>query len=72
MLQVHVTKMKLLPQLLNLKFSTVVLLLCRLILIISYMSTDINCVAAIRDNEANDCMALLAFKNEITQDHSEY
>ncbi|KAI3838999.1 hypothetical protein MKX03_009714 [Papaver bracteatum] len=45
------------------------LLLCFLTLIISYMSMGVNCLAAINDDsKSNDRLALIAFKNEITQD----
>ncbi|KAI3960458.1 hypothetical protein MKW98_002957 [Papaver atlanticum] len=63
--------MKLLPQRHNsFNFmSSILLLVCSLTFIISYMCMDVNCLVTINgDNESNDRVALLAFKNEITQD----
>ncbi|KAI3853514.1 hypothetical protein MKX03_017245 [Papaver bracteatum] len=63
-------EMKLLPQhQKHFNFSTKKLLLCILTLIISYMSMNINCLAPINDdNKSSDRQALIAFKNEITED----
>ncbi|KAI3875392.1 hypothetical protein MKW98_000069 [Papaver atlanticum] len=62
--------MKLLPQhQKHFNFSTTKLLLCSLALFISYVSMNINCLAAINDdNKSSDRLALIAFKNEITED----
>ncbi|KAI3908195.1 hypothetical protein MKW98_029496 [Papaver atlanticum] len=62
--------MKLLPQHQNsFNFSTTIFLLCTITLVVSYISMDVNCLASINgDNRSSDGMALLAFKNEITQD----
>ncbi|KAI3847983.1 hypothetical protein MKX03_001095 [Papaver bracteatum] len=63
--------MKLLPQHQNsFNFSTTLFLLCNITLIISYISMDVNCLASSinGDNKSSDGLALLAFKNEITQD----
>ncbi|KAI3938556.1 hypothetical protein MKW98_016061 [Papaver atlanticum] len=60
--------MKLSPQLQNINFSTLILLLFSLTLVISYMPMDANCLAADNGNSSNDRMSLLAFKNEIIQD----
>ncbi|KAI3932968.1 hypothetical protein MKW98_029201 [Papaver atlanticum] len=60
--------MKLLPQQQNsFNSTTILVLLCSLTLIISYM--DVNCLAAIDDdNESSDRLSLIAFKKGITQD----
>ncbi|KAI3875388.1 hypothetical protein MKW98_000065 [Papaver atlanticum] len=54
--------MKLLPN-----FSTILLLLCSVTLIISCISGNVNSLF-LNDNKSNDRLALIAFKNEITQD----
>ncbi|KAI3855885.1 hypothetical protein MKX03_011540 [Papaver bracteatum] len=63
--------MKLLPQHQNsFSFSTKLLLsLCSLTLIIAYMSIHVYCLAAINyDKKSSDRLALIALKNEITED----
>ncbi|XP_026408767.1 probable LRR receptor-like serine/threonine-protein kinase At3g47570 [Papaver somniferum] len=60
-------EMKLLHQHLYLNFSIVVLLRS-LILIISCMSVSVNCLIVINRAKSNDRLALVAFKNGITED----
>ncbi|KAI3853519.1 hypothetical protein MKX03_017250 [Papaver bracteatum] len=64
--------MKLLPQHQNsFSFITILLPLCSLLtLIISIVSTDVYCLAAVinDDNKSNDRLALISFKNDIIED----
>ncbi|KAI3852653.1 hypothetical protein MKX03_003299 [Papaver bracteatum] len=48
--------------------SFVIVLLCSLILIISCMYTNVDCIVVVDDNKSNDQSALLAFKDGITED----
>ncbi|RZC86809.1 hypothetical protein C5167_030160 [Papaver somniferum] len=55
------------PQL-NANFNTIVLLLCSFTFGISHMSVHVKSLAGTDDHKSDDRLALIAFKNEITQD----